>query len=65
MKAIKYIMLLLAGTLTLIGVSSFAQANGWQAKKQGDILVRLRGIAFVPVEDQTVEVIGGDADASQ
>lgn len=64
MKAIKYITLLLAGAMVLVGISSFAQASGWQAKKQGDILVRLRGIAFIPVEDQTVEVIGGDADAS-
>jgi len=33
-----------------------------QAKDAGDILVRLRGIAVVPDEDGTTDVLGGDID---
>jgi outer membrane protein len=41
-------------------VSALILSSVVQAKDAGDILVRLRGIAVVPDEDGTTDVLGGD-----
>ncbi len=53
--------LVLAAGIINAPVTAMADGVG---KKGGDFMVRVRGIAFVPDESSTVEVIGGEADAS-
>lgn len=52
---------LAVASLTVAEAPAFADGVG---KKAGDFMVRVRGIAFIPDESSTVEVIGGEADAS-